>query len=47
MKFNKLQIGVLMTGLVIFFVLAPHTEQAFVETIVLIDIAGKIFDNRH
>jgi len=46
MKFNKLQIGVLMTGLVIFLVLAPHNGHAFVETIVLIDIVGKIFDKR-
>jgi len=46
MKFNKLQIGVLMTGLAAFLLLAPHTGTAFVETIVLLDICGKIFESR-
>jgi len=46
MKFNKLQLGVLMTGLVVFLVLARYTGVAFVETIVLIDILGKLFEQR-
>jgi len=46
MKFNKLQVGVLVTGLAAFLMLAPHTGTAFVETIVLIDILGKIFESR-
>lgn len=46
MKFNKLQLGVLMTGLAAFLVLAPHTGTAFVETIVVIDILGKLLEHR-
>jgi len=46
MKFNRLQVGVLMIGLTVFLMLAPHTGTAFVETIVLIDIFGKIFESR-
>jgi len=46
MKFNKFQLGVLAIGLVAFLLLAPKTESAFVDMIVLADIVGRLFGNR-
>jgi len=46
MKLNKFQLGVLAIGLVAFLLLAPKTESAFVDMIVLADILGKLVGNR-
>jgi hypothetical protein len=46
MKFNKFQLGVLAICLVAFLLLAPETESALVDMIVLADLLGKLFENR-
>lgn len=46
MKFNKFEMGVLAIGLVAFLLLAPKTESAFVDILVLADILGKLIGDR-
>jgi hypothetical protein len=46
MKFNKFQLGVLGIGLVTFLLLAPKTESAFVDTLVIADVVSRVFEKR-
>ena len=42
MKFNTYNLGVLAMGLIAFLLVCPKTESAFVDTIVIADILGRL-----
>jgi hypothetical protein len=46
MKFNKHHLGVLIAGLVAFLVLSPFTGQTLVDVMLLVDVLGRLFENR-